>query len=115
MIIGGREEKINEWFSIVREESGELTRAAKVIDEWLVEKIGKEIDRTVVRWKARVLIWYEWRIKFMRWRREKWIPGIMRECEIEVRGVRDCFEEQEVVYVIFNLRNRRKYIGETKQ
>ena len=82
--MGGKEEEINDWFSIVREESGELTRAAKVIDEWLMEKIAKEIGRTVVRWKARVLVWYKWRIKFMRWRLEKWIPGIMKECEIDV-------------------------------
>ena len=113
--MGGTEEKINEWFSVVREKSGGMTRAVKVIDEWLMEKIGKEIGKGVVRWKTRVLVWYKWRVKFMRWRLEKWVPGIMKECEIDVNGKQDCYEEQDVVYVIFNLRNRKRYIGETKQ
>ena len=39
--MGGVEEKINEWFSVVREKSGGMTRAAKVIDEWLMEKIPR--------------------------------------------------------------------------
>ena len=113
--MGGTEERINGWFSVARENSGELTRAAKVIDEWLMEQIGREISRGVVRWKARVLVWYKWRVKFMRWRLEKWIPGILKECEIDVLGTQDCYEEQDVVYVIFNLRNRKRYIGETRQ
>ena len=113
--MGGKEEKINEWFSVVSESSGELTRAAKVIDEWLMEKIGIELNKGVVRWKAKVLVWYKWRVKFMRWRLEKWIPGIMRECEIDFQDIGDWYEEQNVVYVIFNLRNRKRYIGETKQ
>ena len=113
--MGGTEEKINDWFSIVRENSGSLTKAVKVIDGWLMEQIGKEITKKVVRWKTRVLIWYKWRVRFMRWRLERWIPGIMRECEIDIHGIQDCYEEQDVVYVIFNLRNRKRYIGETKQ
>ena len=90
-----------------------MTMVAKVIDGWIIREVSKEIKRKVIRWKVRMSVWYKWRFKFMRWRQERWIPGILSECDIW--NVDEWYENENVVYVYMNLRNRKRYIGETKQ
>ena len=91
----------------------ELTAFAKLIDNILIEIVKHELRRKKVRWMKRITYLYFWRIRMMRWRREKWVPGVVSEMRIELDE--RMLEKTDVVYVFFNLLSRKRYVGETKQ
>jgi hypothetical protein len=90
-----------------------LCKVAKLVDKVLVSCVKAELEGKTVRWKERIgrLIWQ--RIRFIRWREEKWLGGILAECEYNLDE--EMMEEKGLVYVIFNLGNRKRYVGETLQ
>ena len=91
----------------------ELTAYAKLIDKMLVDVVRFELKRKSVRWMKRMTYLYYWRVRMMRWRRERWLPGVMSEMRLELDE--RMLERTGVVYVFFNLLSRKRYVGETRQ
>ena len=90
-----------------------LTGYAKLIDDVLIRVARHELGRKNVRWLKRMTYIYYWKMMMLRWRREKWLPGIV--CEMRLELDERMLEETNVVYVFFNLLSRKRYVGETKQ
>ena len=89
-----------------------LTSLCKVVDIWLTNKIEKELSKNMnIRWKEYLCVLWSYRLRFMKWRTEKWLYGIFKECKFVIDE--RMYVEKEVVYVWFNVVNRRRYVGET--
>ena len=93
--------------------SKDLTGFAKLIDGVLMTMVRSELKRKQVRWLKRMSYLYYWRVMFLRWRREKWLPGLVSEMRMELDE--RMLAKTNVVYVFFNLLSRKRYIGETRQ
>lgn len=89
-----------------------LIKIAKSVDKAIVERIGKELKSPKRQWKRRIYELVKLRTELLRWRAEKWVREIIGLMKVEWERR---WEETELVYVVFNLDTKKRYVGETGQ
>ena len=90
----------------------ELTKKAKFIDSIIILILETSFNRSRIVWKE-IQFWMLFRVKLLRWRAEKWTDEILAACDIDFPNLGELFEVVEVVYVMFNLVSKKRYVGET--
>ena len=85
---------------------------AKKLEEILSKILTSIFAENRIKWsEVRTIMFF--RVGLCRLRAERWIKEIFEENEMEVQEKGSFMKEKNVVYVVFNLRSRKRYVGET--